>query len=102
MLLTLNIVFDEVDRGLRHGMKKKNLLLTIDIVFSKNDLRINTVQKKMFKADDCSSHQNNIKVLHFYCEQRSRFIFRRSTLKKSLKRFITEYITDVRTIISQT
>ena len=56
----------------------------------------------MFKADDCSSHQNNIKVPHFYCEQRSRFIFRRSTLKKSLKSFITEYITDVRTIISQT
>ena len=41
-------------------------------------------------------------VPHFYCKQMSRFVFRHLTLTKSLKRFITEYIPDVRTIISET
>ena len=54
----------------------------------------------MCKKDDYPSHQSSIKVPHFHCKQGSRFIFRHLTLKKSLKRFITEYIPKVRTIIS--
>ena len=64
----------------------------------------NTIQKKMamYKKDDGLSHQNNIKVLNFYCNQRSRFTFIHLMLQKSVKSFITEYIPDVRTIISWT
>ena len=54
----------------------------------------------MYKKDDGLSHQNNIKVLNFYCNQRSRFTFIHLMLQKSVKSFITEYIPDVRTIIS--
>ena len=35
-----------------------------------------------------------------FCKQRSRFSSRHLTLKKSLKTFITEYLPDVRNIIS--
>ena len=54
----------------------------------------NTIQKKMamYKKDDGLSHQNSIKVLNFYCNQRSRFIFIHLMLQKSVKSFITEYI----------
>ena len=54
----------------------------------------------MYKKDDRLSHQNSIKVLNYYCNQRSRFIFIHLMLQKSVKSFITEYIPDVRTIIS--
>ena len=51
------------------------------------------------KKDDRSSHQNNINFPHFYCKQRRRLILRHLILKKKL-RFLTEYIPDVRTILS--
>ena len=54
----------------------------------------------MSEKDDRLSHQNSIKVLHFYFNQKSRFIFIHLTLRKNVKRFVTEYIPDVRTIIS--
>ena len=54
----------------------------------------------MCKKDEYPLRQSRIKVPHFYCKQRSRFIFRHLTLKKSFERFITEYIPAVRTIIS--
>ena len=54
----------------------------------------------MCEKDDRLSHQNGIKVLHFYCSQRSSFIFIHLTLRKNVKRFITEYIPDVGTIVS--
>ena len=54
----------------------------------------------MCKKDDYLLRQSSIEVTHFYCKQRSRFIFKDLTLKKSFKRFITEYIPEVRTIIS--
>ena len=44
----------------------------------------------MYKKDDRFSHQNSIKVSHFHCEQRNRFVFKHLTLKKSLMMFITE------------
>ena len=55
----------------------------------------------MSKIDDRLSHQNSIKVPHFYCKQRSSFIFRCMRLKKSLEKFVTEDIPDVRTITSK-
>ena len=57
---------------------------------------INTAKKKMtiYKNNDWSFHQNSIKIPHFYCKKRSRFIFWHLTLKKSLKRFYTKYIPD--------
>ena len=63
--------------------------------------RKNTAQKPMTicKKDDSLSHQNSIKVQYFYCKQRSKFIFRHLALKKHVKRFITEHILIVRTII---
>ena len=54
----------------------------------------------MRKKDDYLLHQSSIKVPHFYRNQRNRFIFRHFMLKKSLKRFITEYIHKVKTIMS--
>ena len=54
----------------------------------------------MCEKDDRLSHQNSIKDFHFYCNRRSRFIFIHLTLQKIVKGFITEYIPDVRTIIS--
>ena len=57
------------------------------------------MQKKMAacKEDDRQSHQIGIKVVpHFSSKQRNRFIFRHLMLKKSLERFITEYIPDVK------
>ena len=49
------------------------------------------------KEDDRQSHQIGIKAVpHFSSKQRNRFIFRHSILKKSLERFITEYIPDVK------
>ena len=52
------------------------------------------------KSNDWLLHQNSTKIPHFHGKQMSRLIFRHLTLKKSLKMFITEYIPDVRTIIS--
>ena len=46
----------------------------------------------MCKKDDGSEE--------VYCEQRSRFIFRRLTFEESLKTFITEYMLVARFIIS--
>ena len=43
-----------------------------------------------------------IKRVGFYCKQRNMFIFKHLTPKKSLRRFITEHIPDVRIIISYT
>ena len=37
----------------------------------------------------------HIKVPHFYSKQRSRFIFKHLMFKKSLKRFITEYLPEL-------
>ena len=54
----------------------------------------------MLEKDNRMSDQSSIKVSHFYCKQRSKFIFTHFSLKKSLKMFIMECITDVRTIIS--
>ena len=61
-----------------------------------------TVEKKMImcKKDEYPLRESSIKLPHFYCKRRSRFIFIHLMLKKSFKRFITEYISDVRTIIS--
>ena len=61
----------------------------------------NNIQKKtaMCKKDDSLSHENNIKVLYFYCNQSSRFIFVHLILRKRVLRFITEYIPDIRTIL---
>ena len=53
----------------------------------------------MSKKGDRLSHENNMKVLYFYCNQSSRFIFVHLILQKRVKRFITEYILDMRTII---
>ena len=52
---------------------------------------LNTTEKKMTicKNKNWSPHQNSIKIPHFYCKQKSRFIFRHLILKKSLKMFIT-------------
>ena len=52
------------------------------------------------KKDDRWLHLNGIKVPHFHCKQRSGFIFRNLVLKKGLESFVTEYMPDVRTIIS--
>ena len=43
----------------------------------------------LYKKDDRSSHQNSVKVPHFYCKQRNRFVFQHLTLKKSLESFVT-------------
>ena len=58
---------------------------------------INTVEKKMtiYKNSDWSLHQNSLEITDFYCKQNSRFIFRHLMLK-SLKKFVTKYIPDVR------
>ena len=39
----------------------------------------------MCEKDDRSSHQNSVKVPHFYCVQRNKFVFRHLLLKKSFK-----------------
>ena len=44
--------------------------------------------------------ERRIKRVGFYRKQRNMFIFKHLTLKKSLRRFITEHIPDVRIIIS--
>ena len=54
----------------------------------------------MCKKDEYPLRESSIKLPHFYCKRTSRFIFIHLMLKKSFKRFITEYISDVRTIIS--
>ena len=56
----------------------------------------------MFEKHNRVSDQSSIRVSHFFCKQRSRFIFRHFSLKKILKMFIMEYINDVRTIMSET
>ena len=95
------------------GMKKTCILLDIIyIVFflkdcywwlvvtlAENNIQKKTAIKKMCKKDDRLSHENNMKVLYFYCNQSSRFIFVHLILLKRVKRFITEYILDIRTII---
>ena len=53
----------------------------------------------MCKKDYRLSHENNMKVLHFYRNQSSRFIFVHLILRKGVLRFITEYIPDIRTIV---
>ena len=52
----------------------------------------------MCKKDGRLSHENNMKVLYFYFNQSGRFIFVNLILQKRVKRFITEYIPDIRTI----
>ena len=52
----------------------------------------------MSKKDDSLSHQNSINVPHFIASKRIG-LFRHWTLRKSFKRFITEYIPDARTVI---
>ena len=106
---TLNILVD-MKWTWDLGMKKTFILLdTIYIVFFLKDcywwlvvtLAENNIQKKavMCKKDGRLSHENNIKVLYFYCNQSSRFIFVHLILRKNVKRFITEYILDIRTIV---
>ena len=51
----------------------------------------------MCKKDDRPPHQKS-KV--FYCKQSSRFIFKQLTLKKNIETFVTEYIPNVKFIIS--
>ena len=53
----------------------------------------------MCKKDGRLSHENNMKVLYFYFNQSGRFIFVNLILQKRVKRFITEYIPDIRTIV---
>ena len=106
---TLNILVD-MKWTWDLGMKKTCILLDIIyIVFFLKDcywwlvvtLAENNIQKKtaMCKKDDRLSHENNMKVLYFYCNQSSRLIFVHLILQKRVKRFITEYILDIRTII---
>ena len=111
---TLSVLFDEVNMGLGHEKNRYfvryhlyHFFFWKTVMDDLNEwlevtLAENTIQKKMatYKKDDRLSHQNSIKVLNFYCNQRSRFIFIHLMLKKSAKSFITEYIPDVRTIIS--
>ena len=61
--------------------------------------RTNTVQENitMCKKDDRPPHQ---KSRVFYCKQSSRFIFKQLTLKKSIETFVTEYVPNVKFIIS--
>ena len=53
----------------------------------------------MCKKNDMSSHENSIKSHFLFLLQSSGFMFRHLTL---VKMFITEYLPDVRTVISQT
>ena len=69
------------------------------VTLAENNIQKKTAIKKICKKDDRLSHENNMKVLYFYCNQSSRLIFVQLILQKRMKRFITEYILDIRTII---
>ena len=116
-MLIFNILFDEVDRGPGHEKKHflkhhfngintslflKKCYQWLKLITCSYTCREYTVEKKMImcKKDEYALRQSSIKLPHFYCKRRSRFIFIHLMLKKSFKRFITEYISDVRTIIS--
>ena len=81
--LILNVLFNEVDRGIGHE-KKKHLypIDTIYIIFSLKDLTDDLklwLVVTLVENKDCAV-------------RRCMFIFRHLALKKSHKRYITEYI----------
>ena len=68
---------------------------TLNILLDAHLLRINIVTMCKKRRQSVSSREQI-----FYCKQRSRFICRYLMLKKSLTRFITVNIPNIRTIIS--
>ena len=81
---------------------KKNITFSKIFVVCEFFLELKCYTENCTEKDDCIRKMTSrrikiFKIPRFYCKQNSRFIFKHLMLKKSA---ITEYITDVRTIVS--